>query len=160
MPLSNIRSLLAATTLAAAFAVAQSQIGLGAEAPETPAAEKTQDGGEKEPLAPLSATEFYTMAPFVVPLFTDGKHSKQLVMVVAIGLNDEDDRDEIRRLSPKLRNEIYQLMFKIVSFRTIKPRMPAKKVLQAKLIVAARRIVGDEIVKSFVVHNAYVTDVN
>jgi hypothetical protein len=158
MPLSNIRILLAAAALTAALTVAYGQIGRAAEDPATSAVEENENGAENLPKRPLPATEFYTLAPFVVPMFKDGEHRQQLVIVVAVGIHDEDDRDEIRRLSAKLRNEIYHLMFKIVSFRTIKPRIPSKNVLQSKLVVVARRIAGDEMVKSIVIHDSHVKD--
>ena len=89
----------------------------------------------------------------------DGEHHKQFTLIVAIELEEENHRNELRRLSPRMRNEIYELLFKIISFRTIKPRIPGNEVLRSKLIRVAQRVAGDEIVKSIYVHTASVTDI-
>jgi len=58
-----------------------------------------------------------------------------------------------------MRNEIYELLFKMISFRTIEPRIPDNEVLRTKLIKVAQRVAGEEIVKSIYIHTANVTDI-
>ncbi len=162
MPLTGSRTLLAATALLAAVAIVPVGSGLAAEEPEASANGSTEKSAEPklDSLGRLSATDYFTMAPFIVPIIKDGKHHKQFVLVVAIELNDSDDRDELRRLSPRMRNDIYEMLFKVVSFRTIEPRIPAKEVLRIKLTRVARRVAGAEIVKSIYVHTANVKDIH
>ena len=70
----------------------------------------------------LPATEFVTMSAFTVPLMIDGKVTDQFTVVVALELADEDMREEVVKLTPFLRNEIYDLLFKSVTFRKGEPR--------------------------------------
>ena len=58
-----------------------------------------------------------------------------------------------------MRNEIYELLFKMISFRTIEPRIPGNEVLRRKLTRVAQRVAGEEIVKSIYVHTADVEDI-
>ena len=159
MVLSRLGHLFAATALAMVLAIAPSQSALAAEETDRSVKESTDESTVQENQAPLSANEYFTMAPFIVPIIDDGEHRKQFVLVVAIELEDEDDRVELRRLSPKMRNQIYELLFRMVSFRTIKPRIPPKEVLRSRLVKVARRVAGKEIVKSLVVHAAGLADV-
>ena len=162
MPLTDSRTLLAATALLAAFAIVP--VGPGPAADES---ENSGEGSAEKSAEPeldsrgrLPASEYFTMKPFVVPVIKDGEHHKQFVLVVAIELNDSDDRFELRRLSPRMRNEIYELLFKVVSFRTIEPRIPPKEVLKIRLTRVVRRVVGEELVKSIYVQAANIKDVH
>lgn len=162
MPLYDSRILLAATVFLTAVAVMPVGSGLAAEEPENSEKESAEksDDHKTDSDSRLSATEYFTLAPFIVPVINDGKHHKQFVLVFAIELEDEDDRDELRHVSPRMRNEIYEMLFKVVSFRTIKPRIPGNEVLRSNLIKVARRVAGEEIVKSIYVHTAKVKDVH
>ena len=160
MALSGLGHLLVATAFAMGFAIAPSQIATAADETDTSAKESPDENTGQEVRKPLSANEYFTMAPFIVPIIDDGEHRRQFILIVAIELEDEDDRDELRRLSPRMRNEIYELLFKVVSFRTIEPRIPGKEVLRTKLTRVARRVAGEEIVKSIYVHTADVSDVD
>ena len=132
---------------------------IAAEEPETSEKESAEESVKKNPRGRLSATEYFTMAPFIVPVIKDGEHHKQFTLIVAIELEDQNHRLELRRLSPRMRNEIYELLFKMISFRTIEPRIPGNEVLRKKLIKVARRVAGTEIVKSIYIHTANVTDI-
>ncbi len=159
MALSGLGHLLVATAFAMGFAIAPSQIATAADETDTSAKESPDENTGQEVRKPLSANEFFTMAPFIVPIIDDGEHRRQFILIVAIELEDEDDRVELRRLSPRMRNQIYELLFKMVSFRTIKPRIPPKDVLRTRLVKVARRVAGEKIVKSLVVHAASLADV-
>lgn len=160
MALSSLGHLFVAAAFAMVCAIAPSQTGLAAEETDTSAKESADESIGQEAPDPLPANEFFTMAPFIVPIIEDGEHRKQFVLIVAIELEDTDDRDELRRLSPRMRNHIYELLFKIVSFRTIKPRIPPKDVLRARLVKVARRVAGKEMVKSIVIQTAGVADIH
>ncbi len=159
MALSHFRRLFLVWALTAMVAAVQAGTGLAAEKNGATAQVSPVDALAKALAAPLSATEFFTMAPFIVPVINKGRHDRQLVLVVAITLEDENDRVEIRRLSAKIRNEIYELLFKMVTFRTITPRIPRKSILESRLTRAAQRVAGDEIIKTIVVHVSQVTSV-
>ncbi len=159
MARSSLGVLFVATVFAAVLVVAPGQTGRAAGESESSEKDPSAEGTEIRIPAPLLATEYFTMLPFIIPLINDGEHQKQFVIVVAIELVDADHRDELRRLSARMRNEIYELLFKIVSFRTIEPRIPRKEVLRTRLARVARRVAGKEMVKSIVIHSAHVTDI-
>lgn len=159
MPPWNFKCSFAAISLAAAFAVAPGQSGLAIERVETAPSEPAGESPEEKPKERLSATEFFTMAPFVIPIIENGEHTKQFVLIVAIALGEAGDRDELRHLSPRMRNAIYQLLFKMVSFRTVEPRIPPKKVLRTKLTKLIRRVAGAEMIESLIIHVAKITEI-
>ena len=159
MPLSDFRIMVAAAAFVAAVAIVPGGSGIAAEELETSEKESADESAKKEPGRRLSGNEYFTMAPFIVPVIKDGEHHKQFTLIVAIELEDEDHRLELRRLSPRMRNEIYELLFKMISFRTIEPRIPGNEVLRTKLIKVAQRVAGEEIVKSIYIHTANVTDI-
>ena len=101
----------------------------------------------------LSATEYYSMMPFIIPIIDGDVHKRQLTLVLAIGMNDDGDRDELKRVTPRFRDAIYQLLFKLVSFRTAIPRIPAKSTLERKLFPIVKRLGGD-MVRSIKVHKS------
>ncbi len=159
MALSNFKLSCAALSLAAAFAVAPGQSGLAIERVETSGSEPGDKRPEKLPEERLSANKFFTLAPFVIPIIENGEHAKQFVIVVAIELGEDGDRDELRYLSPRMRNEIYQLLFKMISYRATEPRIPPEKILLAKLTKAVRRVTGKKMVGSLVIVASDVVDV-
>jgi hypothetical protein len=99
----------------------------------------------------LSATEYYSMLPFVIPVIEGRDYTQQLTLVLALGLYNDLDRDELRRVAPKFRDAIYQSLFKLVMFRTASPRIPSKKFLERKLFPMVKKLGGD-MVKSIKVH--------
>ncbi len=104
-----------------------------------------------DPDGKLSATEYYSMLPFVIPIIDDNVHNRQLTLVIAIGMFNDGDRDEIRRVSPRFRDAIYGVLFNLISFRTAKPRIPGKIHLERKIFPVVKKLGGD-MVKSVKIH--------
>jgi hypothetical protein len=102
----------------------------------------------------LPATEFVTLSAFTVPLMVNGRVNEQFTLVVALELADEDVRHEVVGLTPILRNEIYDLLFKSVTFRKGEPRIPRTADLRAQLFRVVRKVTIAEQVKSVVVQQA------
>ena len=161
MPPFEFRTIFAIAAFVSAIAILPVQTGVAAdESKSTEKKEPTEESVKTDSDGRLSANEYFTLAPFVVPIVKDGEHHKQFTLIFAIELEDEDDRDELRRLSPRMRNEIYEMLFKVISFRTIEPRVPGNDILRTKLTKVAQRVAGEEIVKSIYVHTANVKDVH
>lgn len=99
----------------------------------------------------LSATEYYSLLPFVIPIIENNVHKQQLTLVIAIGMSRDGIRDEIRRVSPKFRDAIYRILFNLISFRTAKPRIPAKIHLEQKIFPVIKKL-GGEMVTSVKIH--------
>jgi len=64
---------------------------------------------------------------------------------------DDGDRDELRRLFPRFRDAIYRSLFNLISFRTAKPRIPAKIHLERKIFPMVKKL-GEDMVKSIKIH--------
>ena len=111
---------------------------------------KAPHGGDR-----LPASKFFTMEPFVVPLVDKGQHRRQITLVVALELTDDSDREELQRLQPKFRDGMYQVLFKLLTFRTAEPRIPGKSVIKRKLQPVAKKV-GRDMVKSLVVQQVIV----
>ena len=153
MTLIDFRNQIAAAAFVAALVIAPNKSGLAADEAQTPKSgtskkESAEVGLKKDADGRLSANEYFTMAPFIVPMVKDGEHHKQFTLIVAIELEEVNHRVELRRLLPRMRNEIYELLFKMISFRTIEPRIPGNEVLRKRLTQVAQRVAGDEIVKT------------
>mgnify|MGYP001182185645 CR=1 FL=1 len=134
---------------------AKSESSHGPAKSEKPGDDKAAGAASREARGDrLSATEFVTMNAFTVPMMTDGKVSEQFTIVVALELTDEDMRHEVVRLTPFLRNEIYNFLFKSVTFRTGEPRIPRTADLRAQLFRVVRKIAKPEQVKAVVVQQA------
>ena len=160
MPPFEFRTFVAIVAFGAAVAILPVRSGFAAgESNSTEKEEPADHSTKTESDGRLSANEYFTMAPFVVPIVRDGEHHKQFTLIFAIELEDEDHRDELRRLTPRMRNEIYEMLFKVISFRTIEPRVPGNDILRTNLTKVAQRVAGEEIVKSIYVHTANVTDI-
>ncbi len=105
----------------------------------------------------LSATDYLTFLPFVIPIVDDGEHKRQLVLVIAVELGEDKDREEIQRLAPRVRDPMYTVLFKLLMFRTAKPRIPDKRMIERKLFPAVKKALG-KLVKSVVVHKLFLQD--
>lgn len=105
---------------------------------------------------PLSATEYVTLAPFVLPIVEGSKLArKQYTIVLALKLADEDAREEVVRRTPRIRDALYPHLYRMVSFRSRKPRLPTKARLKDKLGPIALDTAGRDLVTSLVVHEAF-----
>jgi flagellar basal body-associated protein FliL len=160
VPLFELRTFITTVAFVTAFAIMP--VGSGSAADESKATEKNgpaEQTVKTDSDGRLSANEYFTMAPFVVPIIKNGEHHKQFTLIFAIELEDEDHREDLRRLSPRMRNEIYEMLFKVISFRTVKPRIPGNDILRAQVTKVAQRVAGEKIVKTIYVHTADVTDI-
>lgn len=108
----------------------------------------------------LSANKWVTMEPLIVPMIENGEHSNQFSLVIALELEEEDDRDGVRWVTAKLRNHMYDALIDLVSFRTAKPRIPPDSILIDRLFSVAKKIVGDDKLKSLIIRQAQVTAVH
>ncbi len=106
-----------------------------------------------DPERKLSATEYYSMLPFVVPIIDGDVHKRQLTLVLAIGMNDDGDRDELKRVAPKFRDAIYRILSKLISFRTATLRVPSKRTLEQKLFPIVKKL-GGVMIRSIKVHKS------
>lgn len=116
-----------------------------------PRLEKGPDGKQKR----LSATRYYTMKPFTMPLLVDGNVEEQFTIVIALEMYDSDARVEIRRLVPKVRNNLYEILFRLVTFRRRGSPIPDIDVFKNRLLKVVQSIIGKELIKDLLVQQAF-----
>jgi flagellar basal body-associated protein FliL len=140
---------LARTLFAASLALLVAPTWAAGEGTKSAGAASREARGDR-----LPATEFVTLEPFTVPVVVDGKFGEQFTLVIALELEDEDMRDDVVHLTPRVRNEIYQFLFKSVTFRSGEPRIPRTADLRAQLFRVVHGVTGPKHVKSIVVQQA------
>lgn len=105
----------------------------------------------------LSATDYLTFLPFVIPVVNKGEHDQQLMLLIAVVLGDAKNREEIQRLAPRVRDPVYQVLFNMVTFRTATPRIPSRPAIVRKLLPVVKKALG-KLVTSVVIHKMILQD--
>lgn len=103
----------------------------------------------------LSANRFLALDAFIIPMMPEGDAGRQFTLVVALELKDEDDRDFIKNLLPVLRSRTYDLLFRLIAYRTTEPFVPSTQLLKKKMFEIAVSVLGDDKVDSIVVQQVY-----
>jgi len=93
----------------------------------------------------LSQRRYYTLQPFTVPLMADGEINEQFTIVISLELSDEDNRVAVAQAVPRIRNEVYNELLHLVTFRRRGVPVPEVVVFKQQLLKIARRIVGDKV---------------
>ena len=103
----------------------------------------------------LSANQFLSLDAFIVPMMTEGEMRRQFTLVVALELKDQDDRDFVKSQLPRLRSQVYDLLFRLIAYRTQEPFVPSTSLLKKKVFDIAVAVVGCDKVESVVVQQVY-----
>jgi hypothetical protein len=118
------------------------------------AATESQEAGKKKNKVKLSQRRFYTLEPFTVPMMNDGAINEQFTIVIGIELGDEDDRSDIAHSVPRIRNEVYNELLHLVTFRRRGASIPQLAVLKSQLLSVTQRVMGEKI-KALVIQQAF-----
>jgi flagellar basal body-associated protein FliL len=103
----------------------------------------------------LSANQFLSLDAFIVPMMPEGEMRRQFTLVVALELKDQDDRDFVKSQLPRLRSQVYDLLFRLIAYRTQEPFVPSTSLLKKKVFDIAVAVVGGDKVESVVVQQVY-----
>ena len=103
----------------------------------------------------LSAKQFVSMKPFNIPMMPKGKQKRQFTLVVALELTDDDERDFVRGRITLIRSRIYDLLFRLIAYRTQEPLIPSTGLLKKKVLDITMSVVGPDKVASIVVQQVY-----
>lgn len=103
----------------------------------------------------LSANQFVSMKPFNIPMTPKGDEKRQFTLVVALELTDEDERDFVRERLTLIRSQTYDLLFRLIAYRTQEPLIPNTGLIKKKMLDIATRIVGPEKIASVIVQQVY-----
>ncbi len=109
-------------------------------------------GGSK---ARLSANQFVSLAPFNIPMMPKGKEKRQFTLVVALELTDDGDRDFVRGRVTLIRSRTYDLLFRLIAYRTQEPLTPSTALIKKKVLEIAEQAVGPDQVASVVIQQVY-----
>lgn len=107
----------------------------------------------------LSQRRYYTLEPFTVPMMIDGEIGEQFTLVIALELSDEDHRADIAHAVPRLRNEVYNELLHLVTFRRRGAQVPEVMVFKQQLLKVAQRVVGEK-VRALLVQQAFKAPLN
>ena len=118
------------------------------------AATEAQEDGKKKNKIKLSQRRFYTLEPFTVPMMNNGTINEQFTIVIGIELSDEDDRSDIAHSVPRIRNEVYNELLHLVTFRRRGASIPQIAVLKSQLLSVTQRVMGEK-VKALVIQQAF-----
>jgi len=103
----------------------------------------------------LSATRYYTLAPFTLPLFEGEDVVEQMTVVIALELGDDDQREGVAHMVPKIRDALYRELYAMVTFRRRGAPEPDVDMLKTRLYRAIRVIAGEKAVKGLLVQQAF-----
>lgn len=103
----------------------------------------------------LSATQFISMQPFNVPMMPRNNVKQQFTLMISLELYDEDDRDYVKSRLTMIRSRTYDLLFRLIAYRTQEPLAPSTGLLKKKLLEIATNAVGRDKIASIVVQQVY-----
>lgn len=119
------------------------------------ATEEVKDGEKKKKKkGKLSERRFFTMEPFTVPVMDNGEIKEQFTIVIGMELNDEDDRSDIAASIPRIRNEVYNELLHLVTFRRRGASIPQISLFKSQLLKVTQGVMGEK-VKALVVQQAF-----
>ena len=118
------------------------------------AATETEEDAEKKPKTKLSQRRFYTLEPFTVPMMNEGAIDEQFTIVIGIELAHEENRSDVAHSVPRIRNEVYNELLHLVTFRRRGASIPQIAVLKSQLFSVAQKVMGDK-VRSIVIQQAF-----
>ena len=103
----------------------------------------------------LSANQFISMQPFNVPMMPKDNVRQQFTLMIALELIDEDERDYVKSHLTMIRSRTYDLLFRLIAYRTQEPLVPSTGLLKKKLLEIATNAVGRNKIASIVVQQVY-----
>jgi flagellar basal body-associated protein FliL len=103
----------------------------------------------------LSANQFVSTKPFNIPMTPNGNERRQFTLVVALELADEDERDFVRERITLIRSQTYDLLFRLIAYRTQEPLIPNTGLIKKKMLDIATNVVGPNKVASVIVQQVY-----
>ena len=103
----------------------------------------------------LSANQFVSMKPFNIPMTPNGNERRQFTLVVALELADEDERDFVRERITLIRSQTYDLLFRLIAYRTQEPLIPNTGLIKKKMLDIATNVVGPNKVAPVIVQQVY-----
>lgn len=103
----------------------------------------------------LSHIRYFTLKPFTLPLMHNGEITEQFTLVISMEIADEDGRAELARRVPRIRDNMYQALYQMVTFRRRGAPIPDVDMFKERLLRVALRFAGKDLVKDILVQQAF-----
>jgi hypothetical protein len=85
---------------------------------------------------------------------TKGSINEQFTIVIGIEIAHEENRADIAHSVPRIRNEVYNELLHLVTFRRRGSSIPQISVLKSQLYTVTQKVMGDK-VKGLVIQQAF-----
>lgn len=99
-------------------------------------------------------TVYYTMKPFTLPLLVKGRVTEHFTLVISMEMTEEDSRVDLSRRVPRLRDNMYQTLFQMITFRRRGAPLPDVDMFKERLLKIALKVAGKNLVKGILVQLA------
>ena len=119
------------------------------------AADVRASGSPNGPKGRLSANQFVSLKPFIIPMMPKDGEKRQFTFVVALELKDQDDRDYVISRIPLVRSRAYDLLFRLIAYRTQEPFVPSTGLIKRRMLEIAVNAVGEDKIASIIVQQVY-----
>lgn len=107
------------------------------------------------PKGRLSANQFVSLNAFIIPMTPKEGEKRQFTLLIALELVNEEDRDFVKGRVPLIRSHVYDMLFRLIAFRTQEPLVPNISLIKRKLLEIAVNATGSDKVNSIVVQQVY-----
>ena len=104
---------------------------------------------------PKMGENYVVLKPIIVPIMTGYAMRSQYSVIVVLELTDVNRRIEVVVLKPRLRDRLFRELLQMVTFRAKSAKMPRIGALKRRLEGATIDVMGDELVKSVLILQAY-----
>ena len=95
------------------------------------------------------------MQPFNIPMTPNGREKRQFTLVVVLELTDEDDREFVQSRVTLIRSRTYDLLFRLIAYRTQEPLIPNTALIKRKMLDIVAAVLGQKKVESIIVQQVY-----
>ncbi len=102
----------------------------------------------------LLQTRYYTLKPFTLPLLVKGRVTEHFTLVISMEMTEEESRVDLSRRVPRLRDNMYQMLFQMITFRRRGAPLPDVDMFKERLLKIALRVAGKDLVKGILVQLA------
>jgi len=95
------------------------------------------------------------MKPFTLPLLRNGEIEEHFTLVISMEIADEDGRADLAKRVPRIRDNMYQTLFQMVTFRRHGAPIPDVDMFKERLLKVALHVAGKKLVKGILVQQAF-----
>ena len=118
---------------------------------EAPADEAAAEAEQPE-LA--NGQRVFELDPFLLPIIREGQVTQHLTIVMRLELSTPEDKDEFKKIVPRLRDALFSELHGIFAFRHVQEGGESLPIVRDRLIDAGDRVLGEGRIKALYVQAA------